>query len=311
MSDADLRKSILATIAYYDVMDYPLTGFEVWKYLTRIQGGLTGISHKYSLVEVLKEADGDSLKRLIEERQGFYFLKGRQQLAEQRLEKNKIANCKLRKLLKVVKWLRCVPFVRMIAVTGSLGMKNTDPKSDLDLLIVLKHGRIFTGRLLVTLATHVLGQRRHGEKIANRVCLNYFVTDESLSISLKDIFSASEYSFMLPVFGWHKFQKFQKANGWIADYKPDFQPDTIYNSKFLYDTFFSRTVRGFGENLLNFSFLEQELKRRQLLKIESNPKTHQPQSLIIANDEMLVFLPEPQGPMIFEKFKYGLEKISR
>ena len=28
-----LEKSILATIVYYDIFDYPLTGFEVFKYL--------------------------------------------------------------------------------------------------------------------------------------------------------------------------------------------------------------------------------------------------------------------------------------
>ena len=82
MSDPELRKNILATVAYYDVMDYPLTGFEAWKYLTRIQSDLGGDKRKYSLAEVLAELQGEGLQRVIEVQQGFYFLRGRQSLVD-------------------------------------------------------------------------------------------------------------------------------------------------------------------------------------------------------------------------------------
>jgi hypothetical protein len=316
MSNSELQKNILTTITYYDVMGYPLTAFEIWKYLTRISNSEFRIPNdagdeKVSLVEVMLELENEKLGRLVDEYQGFYFLKGRVELVGQRLERNKIANQKMKKLLQVAGFLRFIPFVRMVAVTGSLAMKNSDQESDLDLLIALKYGRIFTGRLLVTVLVHILGRRRHGKKIADRVCLNYFVTDQTMEVSLKDVFSASEYSFIFPIFGWHDFQKFQKDNQWIRGYKPNFRLDEVYNSRFLYDTFFVRIIREMGEALLNFDVSERYLRQKQMKKIEHNPKTHQPQSLIIANDEMLVFLPEPQGPAIFEKFKERLEKIRR
>lgn len=308
MSSPELQKHILATLAYYDGMDYPMTSFELWKYLTSSKQQAEN-EGQFSLGDVVQELENENLKKFIDEHRGFYFLKGRKDLVEQRLERNKIANQKLKRLLKTAKWLRFVPFVRMLAVTGSLAMKNTDAGSDLDLLIVLKHGKIFTGRFGVTGLLQLLGQRRYGDKIKNRICLNYFITDKSLEINLKDIFSASEYAFMLPIFGWHAFQEFQEKNGWIRKYKLNFQPDALPDLKFLAETNLSQLVRTLGEAVLRPNFIENFLKHYQLGKIEKNPKTHQSGSLILASDERLVFLPEPSGPKVYEKFQARLNGL--
>jgi len=102
--------------------------------------------------------------------------------------------------------------------------------------IVFKKGKLFTGRILVTLFLHLFGRRRHGKKIANRICLNHFLTDDFL-ISGRDIFAASEYSFMTVAYGFSKFKKFQDINSWISRYKPNFVHE-ISNSKKIEDTFF-------------------------------------------------------------------------
>ncbi len=232
----ELEKNILATLAYYDVMDYPMTSFEIHKYFTNFNQQPAVGGGEPGLLEIINGLESEKLKKFIEEYRGFYFLKGRKALVEQRLERNKIAESKFKILLKTVRWLRFVPYVRMIAVTGRLAMKNTEPESDLDILVVLKYGKIFTGRTLVTLAVHLLGRRRYGKKITNRICLNYFITAKSLEINLKDAFSASEYSFIFPLFGFDVFQKFQQANGWIKNYKPNYRADDIPNLKLLPDT---------------------------------------------------------------------------
>jgi predicted nucleotidyltransferase len=313
MSSADkLEKNILATLTYYDVMDYPMTNFEIFKYLLWTDGSqLTSGDNdfeRYSLLDVINKLEEEKLKKFIEEYRGFYFLKGRKNLVEQRLERNKIAEIKFKILLKTVRWLRCVPYVRMIATTGSLAMKNTEKESDLDVLVVIEYGKIFIGRTLLTLAVHLLGRRRHGKKIANRICFNFFITDKSLEINLKDVFSASEYSFILPLFGFEVFQKFQKENSWIKKYKPNFQTDDLPNLKLLPDTRAAKILRGIGEKIFSFDFIENRLKRWQTLRIMKDPRTRRAGSMIIANDEMLVFLPEPQGPEIFQRFK---EKLNR
>jgi hypothetical protein len=299
---SDLSKSILTTVAYYDILDYPLTAFEIWKYLLAGDSG-----ESFELGEVIKALEKEGSGKAIEEYRGFYFLRGRKELVEQRIERNKISETKYRIIKKVVFWLRFVPYVRMVAVTGRMAMKNASLKSDLDLLIVLKHGRIFTGRTLVTFLVHILGKRRYGDKITNRVCLNYFITDQSLEISLKDLFSSSEYSFILPMFGRKIFRRFQKENGWIRKYKPNYGEDGIFNLKMISDSPIARAIRYLGESLLGFDLLEKSLKKWQIERISKDPRTKKDGSIIIADDESLVFLPEPQGPKQNIRFR---EKMS-
>lgn len=317
MANIELQKNILATIAYYDGMEYPMTAFEIHKYLMKFfnpQQPVSDENIKYSLWEIINELENNNLKRFIEEYNGFFFLTGRKGLVEQRLKKNKIANKKILKLIKIAKWLRFAPFVRMIAMTGSLAMKNTDPQSDLDLLIVLKKGKIFTGRALVTLMTHLLGKRRYDDKIKDRACLNHFLTEDALEISIKENFLASEYSLRIwPIFGWHNFQEFQEKNKWINRYKPNFWSDEIPNLKFIKETVFSGRMRNFGEILLNFNFIENILKKWQLGRIEKKAKKQKTERGIIANDKELLFWPnfEEQGPLNFTKFKEKLGQLGR
>ena len=302
-----LIQNILATICYYDVLDYPLTVFEIWKYLITKDYEIT--DEKKTLADVISCLEKDELKRKIESYQGYYFLVGRKELVSQRIERNKIAEKKFKIVKRVVWFLRAVPFVHMIAVTGRIAMKNTEKKSDLDLLIVLKKGHIFTGRLLVTLATHLLGVRRYGQKIADRICLNYFITTNSLEIEMQDLFASSEYSFIVPVFGFECFKKFQKANAWIKNYHENYSFDRMENLKVMKDDYFSKHLRKIGELTLGFEFIEKKLRIWQVRRIKNDPRTKKAGSLVVANDQSLVFLPNPQGPKIFEEFQKRLKRI--
>ena len=304
----NLSKHILATISYYDVMDYPMTSFEIWKYLTIISGEE---EESYSLSDVMQELEGEKLKRFIKEEKGFYVLKDRVALTEQRIYRNKISEKKFKHLLRMVNFLRFFPYIKMIGVTGRMAMKNAETKSDLDLLIVFQRGKMWTGRALVTFFMQILGKRRYGKKIKDRICLNHFITEE-FSISIKDIFSTNEYVFLLPIYGFSSFLKFQEKNNWIKKFKPNIFFE-IKNLKKIKESPFSRSVQFFLEKIFIFNFIENTLRRWQKKKIESNPKTSQSGSMIICEDSELAFWPnfENQGPRIFAKFKERLNKISQ
>ena len=327
MSD-NLSQNILATICYYDCLDYPLTAFEVHKYLTthnqpaspvggqptthplRQELSETSNPQRFSLGDVIKMLEGDDLKKYIGEHRGFYFLKGRKNLVLERIKREKISAAQIKKLRRVVWLLRLVPFVRMIGVTGRLAMKNAEEKSDWDILVILKGGKIWTGRTLVTLLVHLIGKRRHKNKIKDRVCLNYFITGDSLEISTRDLYSSNEYYFTFPLFDADIFKKFRLKNRWIKNFKPNYQPEEIGNLRIIKDSWLSRTSRTLGEALFGFDFLEKWLRKWAKGKIMRNPKTREKGGLIIASDEKLIFLPEPQGPEVFERFKNEINKIN-
>lgn len=303
-----LAKNILATIVYYDCMDFAMTSFEIWKYLLKLNYyEHSEETERYTLEEVLRELEHGFLIGHIEQKNGFYFLKGRQQLAISRITGEKISSLKIRRLSRIVSIMRFVPFVEMIAITGKLAMKSARPKSDLDVLVVFKDGYIWTGRTVMTLLVHLLGKRRYGKKIADRVCFNYFITVSGLEVITKDVYSASEYSFMMPIFGWSIFNKFQIKNGWIRAMKPLYDIAHIPPMRLLHDSNFSQRIRAMLEKMFSSEKLERFLKKIEHEKIMHNPKTAREGSIVHAYDDALIFLPEPKGPKIFEQFK---EKMS-
>jgi len=310
MSD-QLSKNILATIIYYDGLDYPLTAFEVWRYLIRTDYYNQGNALiEVSLLEIMKHLESKELAVFIRQLNGFYFLKERDNLVSKRTANGKISTGKLKRLRRIAWVLRFVPFVRMIGVTGGLAMKNANAKSDWDLLLVIKYGKIWTGRTLITLVTHFLGRRRYGNKIIDRVCLNFFITDQSLEVITKDLFSANEYMFLFPLFGWETYHRFQIKNHWIKGMKPHYGLDEISPLKLLSDSLWSRKIRQLGEKMIGFDLIENILRKIEKKRIMNNPKTHQEGSLVYANDDALVFLPIPHGPKIFEQFKEKVNQLS-
>lgn len=306
-----LNSDILATIVYYDGLDFALTSFEIWKYLMRLDycEAEVGKYRQTSMNEIISALDSRELRYFIESSRGFYFLKGREALSRRRIESGKISQPKLEGLHAVVGLLRFVPFVRMVGMTGRLAMKNANKASDWDVLIVLESGHIWLGRLLVTALVQILGKRRHGKNISNRVCLNYYLTDGALEIATKDLFSANEYYFLFPLFGKEIYRSFQLRNKWIKKMKPHYAPTQLFPIAIWEESVLSRKIRAWGEFLLGNKKIELGLKRWQEKKILKNPKTYLEGGLIRYSDEALVFLPSPHGPAIFEKFKEKIGEI--
>ena len=308
-----LTKNILQTIIYYDILNFPLTSFEVWKYLIGTRNKESG-TENISLGDVVETLDSEELKNHIEEYRGFYFLPGRKDLVARRIQNDKNSIGKYKIAERVAWWLRFVPFVRMTAATGTVAMKNCEKESDIDFFVVLEKGRIFTGRLAATLLVHLLGRRRYGNRIKNRICLNHFRTTRSLEIERKDSFAPNEYSFLYPLFGFDVYEEFAEANiNWIRKIKPDFSYDQLKPAKYYVEhgktsRFIQKTI----EDLINFlggDRIESWLKRKQIAHIKRNPLTYKKGAYIKYNDDNLVFLPEPQGVGLEEKIQERIENI--
>lgn len=301
-----LGKNIVATVTYYDVMDFPLTLFEIWKYLLVHDRNGNHLDRPVTLDEVWDVLQSDQCARRIEHKNGFYFLPGRELLVQQRIQSEKLSVEKLKGMRRLAGVLQYVPYVRMIGATGSLAMKHGEKGSDWDMFVVLRSGRIWMGRTVLTGFLHLIGKRRHGRKISNRACLNYFVTDDSLEIATKDLYSAHEYRHLIPLLSFPLFQIFELKNRWIKNYQPNFFLSVLPNRWLVTEGHFVRQVRNFLERLLDRLQLEMWLGSWQKKKIAHNPKTHLEGSLIEATDRALVFLPHPRGPLVFEKFKERL-----
>lgn len=303
-----LSRDILATLAYYDALDQPITAFEAWKYLIAAERDGEK-SDPVSLGEVVAALDEKDMRDRIALRDGFFVLTGREYLVGNRIRAEKVAVAKLRRVRRLAEMLRILPFVRMIGITGSLAMKKGNGGSDWDFFVVLRAGRIWTGRTILTGVLHIVGKRRHGKKTRDRACLNYFITDDHLVIPTEDWFSANEYSVLVPIIGRETFRRFELRNRWIARFKPNFHPTEIMPVWFLPDSRKLSSVRTLLERVLDSGTLESWLRGWQREKIRRNPKTRIEGGHIEATDQALVFLPHPHGPEVYEKFRKNFGEL--
>ncbi|MBN1258211.1 hypothetical protein JXA05_00430 [Candidatus Peregrinibacteria bacterium] len=210
----ELRDSIIQTIAWFDLFDFPLTAEEVQAYL-----------YNYNKPLHIKEVKG-ILGQLLEERQielikDHYVLPGRAVTVETRKTRKFIAEKLWNRVKLYGQYMRNVPFVRMIAVCNNLSYNNASEQSDIDLFVVVKPGRMWIARLLITLILQFFGVRRHGNKVAGRFCLSFFVTDkklgmEELALKPEDPYLAYWTKLLSPIYDEGAYEEFKKANeNWI------------------------------------------------------------------------------------------------
>lgn len=306
-----LEKSILGTIIYYNNLGQPLTSFEVYKYLVR------PVTRDY-LANVLNAGYGFSdvftclekslrLKEFIQRKNGFCFLIGKEHLIRQRIIKHRIAIKKWKKVRRMAKILQGVPFMRMVAVSGSLAVNNTRKKSDMDLLIVVKQGRIWMARALVTLVTQVLGVRRHRKLTADRFCLNHYITDGSLCIPFQSLYNAQSYARLALVYQCGNeaiYSCFQKANSWIAEYLFNIKEQKTH-FRAIRQNILKDRARTFLEILLGGilgDILEKICKTYQIYRISKDPLTEKVGGRVTFNDEQLEFHPDSPELKIIQSF---------
>ncbi len=308
----NLEKAILATLVYYDLLKYPLTSVELFRYLSAQGRGV-------SFLEVEKTLKtSPALKEKIESHNGLYYLRGRGELVGQREAKMKLAQTKWRKLKRGAKWLALVPFLRLVAVTGSLTAYNARPESDFDLLAVMEGRRFWLSRLLMTGLVEVLGKRRKSNRTKDRFCLNCYLTQEALEITVqakrRDFHSAQEYGRLIPIFEVEPvYQKFIKANHWLKDYLANYPWSSNLNSKRIKKIGFFEFTRKFLELLLDNKTGELVEKasgwwqRRRIME----KKEHGPADQVYISDQSLFFHPDSKGFTLMNNFNLKYNELIR
>lgn len=319
-----LEKTIIATIVYYDVLDYPLTGFEVFKYLINPLHIVKFSSIDFdaeiepmeniNLISVLKILESENLKSYINEKNGFYFLSGRQDIINTRIERQKISDAMWKKAGKFIKLIQVFPYIKMVLVSGSLAMSNAKKESDIDLLIVVKHGRIWITRFFITLFFQVIGKRRHNKKTAGRFCLNHYITNKSLKINFPSLYNAQTYAHMVPVLEIEKglYNKLQFENRWITDYLSFYDLQKLDSQRKIENNSFLRLIAKAKELILNTfigSILEKILGFLQKRRIQHHHLKNKKGGRIIANNGQLEFHPNSPEAGILEKYNETMLKL--
>lgn len=202
-----IKKDILATLTYFNMFDYPLRKKEIFIFL-----GHTDDLHEFE----------QSLNILIEESAvfkvgEFYSVQNNFLLSERRIRGNEKAIEMLKKAESVAAFLSRFPFVRGVAVSGSLSKNFADDSADIDFFIITAANRLWLARSFL----HMFKKLTFLTNKQHYYCMNYFVDEAEPAIIEKNIYTAIEIATLLPLQGTEVFEKFYAANNWTKKFLPN------------------------------------------------------------------------------------------
>jgi len=292
-----LRDSILKTLIYFDLFDYPLNLLEIWKWL----------GTKASLNEVKKELD--QLKEKVYCQDGFYFLSGRSELIQIRQERYNLSEIKFKRAGKFIKLLRYIPFIKTVFVCNRLGYSNIHADSDVDLAVIVSKNRLWLARLLAVGLFNFLKVRPKQTLRSEAIDLSFFISEDNLN--LENLVKEEAFVFpywlsqFVPVFDRGKTKQFFQANRWLEKYLPNFLPYDLNLRRRVQDSLFSKLVRSVISLLTDYDYLEKLSERYQMKIMPPQLKRQINQSReVIINQQMLKF---HQGNH-WQELKVSLEK---
>ena len=203
----DLPNSILHTVKYSDLFDYPLTEKEIHRYLIGVQASPEQV-HAF-----LKNSQWTS--RHLSHKDGYFALSGRESIIEIRRQRATISLHLWRKAVRYGRQIASLPYVRMVAVTGTLAVDNAEPGADIDYLIVTEPHRLWLVRSLVILLVHIA-------RLESLVlCPNYLMTVEALEQFEHSLFTAHELAQMVPLYGTDVYRQLLNQNDWARCFFPN------------------------------------------------------------------------------------------
>ncbi|MEP7357118.1 MAG: hypothetical protein ABI847_07750, partial [Anaerolineales bacterium] len=108
----------------------------------------------------------------------------------------------------------CLPFVRMVAVTGALAVDNAPAGDDIDYLIVTAPGRVWLARALAVAVV------RAARLLGAGLCPNYVLAETALEQQRRNLFIAHDLAQMVPLVGQGVYRQMRAANAWAGQYLP-------------------------------------------------------------------------------------------
>jgi len=177
---------------------------------------------------------------------------------------------KWHKLIKYRFLLSMVPFADFALTAGSLALGNAHERSDFDIIVGCKAGRIFTARFLFASLLGVLGIRRKRtykkNESSDKVCLGHFVTPAGYNLMPPyNFYWVQLYRSLVPIFGSPGvIDDFLKANDWAM---PRGTEDDLRWRKE------TNVFKKFSEKLLGGklgSLIEKVLRAYQIKRIEKH-----------------------------------------
>ena len=199
--------AIARSVLYASLFEYPLTLAQLRQTLIESTQTPTEILATY--------AGSPTLQASVEHRDGFFFPRGQYALVQERRRREARSRRFLARHRPLLALIAAMPYVRMVALSGSIAHLNLDGGGDLDLFIVTRGRHVWGVTVAVLVLAKLLRQRR-------LLCANFVVSDERLALEQQDLFTASQIIHLKPLAGQDVYRTLLAANPFITAFYPNF-----------------------------------------------------------------------------------------
>lgn len=286
--------AILKTLAYSDIFDFPLTKEEIWKFL---------ISDKSIQRRLFEDSLKDLVGKQVSSKYGYFFLMGREKIAEKRKTNLQEVEKKLQIARRAVSYLSHIPSVLFIGLSGGLAMNDADSSDDVDLFIITKKNKLFQTRFWILMILQTVGLRRtkKDKNPKDKICVNFLIDETKLSfpVEKRDIYIAHEIAQIKPLFEREEiYKKFLKTNTWIKKFLPNIVTQNL-GKEIKRESKFNKIT----SSIISTLPLETVLRTLQLAYMR-NPKNKE----MITNSS-LVFHPNDYRVQILKQMKLKFHEL--
>lgn len=204
----ELTAAVIRVLLYFDIFNHPLSKNEI-RELIQVE-----LKDESELAEVLVELN-DQQKIFFHE--GYYSVSPSVFNLRRRIAGERYAKTMVDRMKKFSSLIASFPFVKAVTISGSLSKNFMDENSDIDYFIITSRNRLWLTRTLLVLYKKIflLNSKKN-------FCVNYFVSEDQLSIPDRNIFTATEVSYLIPVYNYSEYLNFMEGNKWSRTFYPNF-----------------------------------------------------------------------------------------
>ena len=307
----DTKKAIIKTLSFFDLFSFPLTKEELFYYLwqTKVEREIV-----YSGLAGLIDS------KVVEQKNGYYFLRGREEICEARRIKLLESELKMKIARSAVAKISCIPFIKAIFVCNSIAFGLASKDSDIDLFIVTSTKRIWLVRFLSNLSLLLFGLRRINLKsVQNRVCLSFYVDEENLNLQntramQEDVYLVYWLATLLPIYDPENIRgKIILANSWMKTILPNLPEKLSMYIKEVKNGLVKKSLKIIFQKMWHGGYgdlMEKQAKEAQLTKMHFSVQSFQNKAPgVIVNDTMLKFHEEDRRKEYYERWQAVLKNF--
>jgi hypothetical protein len=239
--------AIARSVLYASLFDYPLTLAQLRQTLIESAQTPTEIQALY--------ARSETLRATIEYRQGFFFPRDRRDLVSERRRREARSKIFLDRHRRLLALVCALPYVELVALSGSVAHLNLEGTGDLDLFIVTTGRHVWSVTVAVVLLAKLLRRRK-------TTCVNFVLADSALTLDQQDLFTASQIIHLKPLVGNETYRRFVAANPFVSRFYPNFRVTPTVTRRRGWSPFIHGAKRAVEFALAGPSLLVESLCRR-------------------------------------------------